>query len=89
MKELKEIPHFNSEDEEREFWDTHDSTEYIDWSKAKRVRFPNLKKSTKTISIRLSEDMLERIKVRANAMDVPHQSLIKMMLNDGLKKFEA
>ena len=89
MKELKPIPHFNSEDEERGFWDTHDTTEYIDWSKAKRIRFPNLKKTTKSISIRLPADMLDQLKVKANAMDIPYQSLIKMILNDSLKKMGA
>jgi predicted DNA binding CopG/RHH family protein len=89
MKKLKTIPQFNSEDEEREFWDAHDTTEYIDWSKGRRVRFPNLKKTTKTISIRLPEDMLEQLKVKANALDIPYQSLIKMILHDGIKKFGA
>jgi len=84
MRELKKIPKFNSEQEEREFWETHDSTEYLDWSKAKKVTFPNLKKSTKTISLRLPADMLDRLKVKANAMDVPYQSLIKMILQKEL-----
>ena len=84
MKKYKKIPKFESEQEEREFWETHDSTEYIDWSRAKQVNFPNLKKSTKTISLRLPADMLERLKVKANAMDVPYQSLIKMILQKEL-----
>ena len=84
MKNLKQIPKFNTEDEEREFWDTHSSMDYIDWSKAKHVVFPNLKKSTKTISLRLPESMLENLKVKANAMDVPYQSLIKMILEKEL-----
>lgn len=86
MKKRKVIPHFKTEDEERRFWESHDSTEFIDWNKARQVRFPNLKKSTKTISIRLPEDMLEKLKVKANAMDVPYQSLIKMILQEGLSR---
>ena len=84
MKTLKRIPSFESEAEEREFWETHDSSEYFDLSQAKRVRFPNLKKTTKSISIRLPVDMLEALKVRANAIDVPYQSYIKMILQKAL-----
>jgi predicted DNA binding CopG/RHH family protein len=79
-KKLKPIPNFRSEAEERHFWETHDSTEYIDWSKARRVRFPNLKPSTTSISLRLPVALLERIKVAANKRDVPYQSLIKTWL---------
>jgi predicted DNA binding CopG/RHH family protein len=86
MKRRKKIPTFRSEEEEREFWERHDTAEYVDWSKAGKVRFPKLKKSTKTISIRLPEDMLEKIKMRANALDIPYQSLIKMWLDENLKK---
>jgi len=77
---MKKIPEFKNKDKEREFWSTHDSTDYIDWSKAKRVTFPNLKPSTKTISIRLPETLLSDIKFLANKKDVPYQSLIKMLL---------
>ena len=77
---LKPIPKFKSEAEEREFWETHDSTEYLDWTKAKRVRFPNLKLSTQSISIRLPVSLLEQIKIEANKRDVPYQSLIKVWL---------
>ena len=77
---LKPIPKFKSEVEEREFWETHDSTEYLDWSKAERVRFPNLKLSTQSISIRLPVSLLEQIKIEANKRDVPYQSLIKVWL---------
>ena len=80
----KEIPHFESEDEEREFWSTHDATEYLDLSKAQRVRFPNLKPSTKTISLRLPEIMLEDIRVEAHRRDIPYQSLIKVWLSERL-----
>lgn len=79
---LKPIPKFNSEAEEREFWETHDSTEYLDWTKAKRVRFPNLKLSTQSISIRLPVSLLEQIKIEANKRDVPYQSLIKVWLSE-------
>lgn len=77
---LKPIPEFKSETEEREFWESHDSTEYLDWSKAKHVRFPNLKLSTQAISIRLPVSLLEQIKIEANKRDVPYQSLIKVWL---------
>lgn len=79
-KTLKPIPPFSREAEEREFWETHDSFDYVDWSKAKRVRFPNLKLSTQSISLRLPQGLLERIKVAANKRDVPYQSLIKVWL---------
>lgn len=84
MKTTKKIPSFESEKQEREFWETHDSSEYLDWDKAKSVRFANLKKSTKTISLRLPEDMLEALKVKANALDIPYQSLIKVLLKKEL-----
>jgi len=79
---LKPIPPFASEAEERRFWETHDSTEYVDWNKAERVRFPNLKLSTTSISLRLPVAMLERIKIAANKRDMPYQSLIKAWLSE-------
>lgn len=79
-KKLKPIPEFASEAEEREFWETHDSTNYVDWSRARHARFPNLKPSTQTISLRLPVGLLERIKVEANKRDMPYQSLIKAWL---------
>lgn len=79
-RKLKPVPEFRNETEEREFWETHVSTDYIDWSKAERVRLPNLKPSTKSISLRLPVSLLERIKVAANKRDVPYQSLIKAWL---------
>ena len=85
MKDIKKIPLFNSEKEEREFWEQHDSTEFIDWREAKKARFPNLKKSTKTISLRLPADLLEKIKVKANSLDIPYQSLIKMIIQKELQ----
>jgi predicted DNA binding CopG/RHH family protein len=86
MKVLKKIPDFKDEKSEREFWESHDSSEYIDWERASKARFPNLKKSTKTISLRLPEDMLYKLKVRANALDIPYQSLIKTMLQKELEE---
>ncbi len=80
MKKLRPVPKFESEAEERAFWETHDSTDYVDWSKAQRVRFPNLKPSTVSISLRLPVSLLEQIKIAANKRDVPYQSLIKMWL---------
>ena len=77
---LKSIPQFRNEAEERRFWETHDSSNYVDWSKAKRVRLPNLKPSTTSISLRLPVTLLERIKIAANKRDVPYQSLIKTWL---------
>ena len=79
-KSLKPIPKVRSEAQERKFWETHDSTEYLDWSNAERVRFPNLKLSTQSISIRLPISLLEQIKIEANKRDVPYQSLIKVWL---------
>lgn len=80
MSKLKKIPKFTSEAEKRKFWETHDSSEYLDWSKAMTARFPNLKPSTKTISLRLPESLLDRIKIEANKRDMPYQSLIKVWL---------
>ena len=84
MKTTKTIPTFKNENEERGFWEKNDTLEYLDTSKVKAVRFPNLKKTTKSISIRLPVDMLDELKVKANSMDVPYQSLIKMLLQEGL-----
>ncbi len=78
----KKIPKFENEDEEREFWATHDSTNYLDWSKAEPAVFPKLKPSTKTISLRLSESMLNEIRLLANKRDIPYQSLIKVFLRE-------
>ncbi len=83
---LKRIPKFRNEDEDREFWSKHDSTDYLDWKKAKKVVLPNLKPSVKTISIRLPEMMLEELKLLANKRDVPYQSLLKMFLAERIDK---
>ena len=79
---MKKIPKFKTEEAERKFWATHDSTEYVNWSKAKRTVFPNFKPSTKTISLRLPETMLEELKALANRRDVPYQSLLKVFLSE-------
>jgi predicted DNA binding CopG/RHH family protein len=86
MSKLKEMPVFKSEAEEREFWETHDSTDYVDWKKACPVSFPNLKPSTKTISLRLPEALLDRIKIEANKRDMPYQSLIKAWLAEDVEE---
>jgi predicted DNA binding CopG/RHH family protein len=78
------LPHFTSEAEERAFWQEQDSAEYVDWSKAERIRLPNLKPSTTTISLRLPAGMLDELKVLANQRDVPYQSLLKLFLADRL-----
>jgi predicted DNA binding CopG/RHH family protein len=75
-KKLKEIPEFESEEQEREFWATHDSADYVDWSRAERATLANLKPSTKTISVRLPESLLDELKLLANKRDVPYQSLL-------------
>lgn len=82
MSKLKKMPEFKNEAEEREFWEVHDSSDYFDWSQAKSVSFSKLKPSTKTISLRLPETLLDRIKIEANKRDMPYQSLIKAWLAD-------
>jgi predicted DNA binding CopG/RHH family protein len=76
----KAIPTFTSEAEERRFWETHDTTPYVDWSTAQATRFPNLKPSTETISLRLPAGLLADLKALANKQDVPYQSLLKVFL---------
>jgi predicted DNA binding CopG/RHH family protein len=83
---MKKIPKFKTEAEERDFWANTDSSNYIDWSKAKRVLLPNVKPSLRTISLRLPELMLEELKLIANKKDVPYQSLIKIFLSERLSK---
>ncbi len=85
-KKLKKIPKFKTEDEEREFWDTHSSMDYIDWSKAKQGIFPNLKLTTQPISIRLTTSMIGQLKQRAHSINVPYQSLIKQYIANALEK---
>lgn len=86
MKKFKKIPSFKTEDDEREFWGSHDSTEYIDWSKAERAVFPNLKRSTESISLRLPQSLLAMIKELANKRDVPYQSLMKILLAEKVEE---
>jgi predicted DNA binding CopG/RHH family protein len=86
MKQLKKLPKFKDEKEEVEFWATHDSTEYINYSKAKKAIFPNLKPTIRTISIRLPESMIEHLKVLANKRDIPYQSLMKMFSIERIEK---
>jgi predicted DNA binding CopG/RHH family protein len=83
-KRTKAIPAFDSEAQERTYWEQHDSTEHLDWSQARKVTLPNLKPTTKTISLRLPQHLLDSIKVAANARDVPYQSLIKVWLQEKL-----
>jgi predicted DNA binding CopG/RHH family protein len=81
-KTLKLVPAFDTEAEERAFWQSHDTTDYVNWTKAERAIFPNLKPTTTAISLRLPVSLLDRIKVEANKRDVPYQSLIKTWLAD-------
>jgi predicted DNA binding CopG/RHH family protein len=82
----KQLPVFKNEEEEREFWATHDSTEFINWKQAERVTFSKLKPSVKKISLRLPESMLEELKLLANKRDVPYQSLLKIFLAERIEK---
>lgn len=83
-KKTKPMPRLKTEAAERAFWQEHDSADYVDWSQARRVRLPNLRPSTTTISLRLPESMLEELKVLANQRDVPYQSLLKVFLAERL-----
>lgn len=85
-KAKTKIPAFKSEADERAFWEKHDSTDYVDWSKAKKAIMPNLKPTTTTISLRLPETLLDRIKVEANKRDMPYQSLIKAWLAQDIEE---
>jgi predicted DNA binding CopG/RHH family protein len=82
----KPIPEFRNEDEERTFWAGHDSTEFIDWQTGRRHKFPNLKPTLRTISLRLPVSMIEDLKILANKRDVPYQSLLKVFLAERLEK---
>ena len=85
-KAKKKIPRHKSEEKEQEFWSEADSTDYIDWSKSRRLVLPNLKPSLKTISIRIPEHMLAELKLLANKRDVPYQSLLKLFLAEKLEE---
>jgi predicted DNA binding CopG/RHH family protein len=84
-KKLKVLPAIKSEDEEREFWASHDSVDYVDWAKAERVLFPSLKPSVRTISLRLPVSMIAALKALANQRDVPYQSLLKVFISERLE----
>jgi len=86
MKNFKKIPEFKNEEQEREFWAKNDSSEYVDWSKAEKAVFPNLKPTTESISLRLPSFLLTRIKQLANEKDVPYQSLMKVFLSERVKR---
>lgn len=86
QKAAKRVPRFRSESEEREFWETHDSADYLDWSRAKLAFFPNLKPSTETISLRLPAGLLVELKALANKRDVPYQSLLKVFLAESVTR---
>lgn len=86
MKREKKIPHFKNEDEERKFWARHSSVRYIDWSKAKKVKFPELKPSEKAISIRMPIFLIEELKILSNKRGLPYQSLLKEFLAERLEK---
>lgn len=86
MKKQKSIPKFKSEKDEREFWATHDSTDFVDWSRAKSLILSDLKPSVRTISLRLPEAMLLALKRLANKRDVPYQSLMKIFLSDKIRE---
>lgn len=85
-KRLKAIPNFRSDEEAGEFWMTHDTTEYFDWSKARRGAFPNLRPSTATISLRLPQGLLDELRTLANERDIPYQSLLKVYLAERVAK---
>ena len=86
MSKAKTIPKFRTEADERAFWEEHDSSDYVDWKQAQPVSLPKLKPSTKTISLRLPEGLLDSIKIEANKRDMPYQSLIKSWLADDVKQ---
>lgn len=85
-KKLKKVPHFKTEDEERNFWKRVDSTEYVDYSKTENWSFPNLKLTTKPITLRLPETLIDRVKIRAHRMDLPYQTLIKQLIYQGMTR---
>ena len=85
-KKLKKLPKFKNEDQERKFWDTHSSADYFDWSKAQNVIFPNLKPTSRSISLRLPEYIISQVKVQANKLDIPYQSLMKQYIAKGVLK---
>ena len=87
-KTLKKIPKFSSEQEEREFWQMHDSTDYVAYETLENWRFPNLKLTRKPITLRLPAGLIDRVKLHAHKMDVPYQSLMKQFIFEGIAKVE-
>lgn len=87
-KHPKKIPVFKSMNKESEFWDKNDTTDFIDWNQAHLVKFTNLKPTSRSISLRLPEGLLDRIKLLANKQDVPYQSLMKILLLEGLNHYK-
>jgi predicted DNA binding CopG/RHH family protein len=85
-KKLKKIPKFKNENDEFEFWSCHDSTEYVDWGKAKKIMLPNLKRTTKLVSVNMPVSLLEQLKILANKKDMAYQSLMKLFLLERVKK---
>lgn len=86
MKKIKPIPKFENEDEERDFWDTHDTTEYFDTDHPVKLNLSNLKRSAKSITVRLPESLISNLKILANKKDVPYQSLLKVFLAEKVKE---
>lgn len=89
MPRRKAVPKFRNERDERRFWESHDSTDYVDWRRAKRAVFPDLKPTTESISLRLPTPLLARIRALANERDVPYQSLIKVLLRERIDQLRA
>jgi len=85
-KPLKKLPKFKNEDEERTFWDSHSSVDYFDWSQAQNVVFPNLKPTSTSISIRIPNYVLSRLKQEANSLNIPYQTLMKQYITKGVLK---
>jgi len=83
---LKKMPKFKNEEEEREFWSDHDATDYVDFSDAREALFPDLKPTTRTISVRLPETLIDKLKTLANKRDVPYQSLLKVLLAEKVEE---
>lgn len=86
MDKSKRPPKFKNEDEEREFWATHDATDYVDWESARRVRFPNLKPTLRTISVRLPEHLIGDLKALGNERDIPYQVLLKQFVAERVQE---
>lgn len=87
MPQLKKIPHFKTERQERAWWQSHDSTQYVSYKSLQHWSFPNLKLSTKPVTLRLPQGVINRLKIRANKMDLPYQSLIKQSIFEFLSKW--